>query len=159
MPTDYIKKLSKEGHGSVAELERKWDEAKDAAEKQGQGDNFAYRTSIFKNMVGAALGDAFVELKTHECSAEVCATCKTQGQILAELIIPSENAAPRVDGDRVDVDEIPQSELQKSGPGKFFTEAEIRERARKRIAADEAGPFQGVAKLEAAHRLLTIPKD
>jgi len=50
MPTAYIEKLAKEGHGTVAELEKKWDEAKAQAAKSGQSDNFAYVTSIFKNL-------------------------------------------------------------------------------------------------------------
>jgi hypothetical protein len=50
MPTSYIKKLSKEGKGSVPALEKKWDKAEDLADKQGQGDNYAYRTAIFKNL-------------------------------------------------------------------------------------------------------------
>ena len=54
MPTPYLKKLAKEGKGSLPELEKKWDEAKEAADKQDQGDNYAYRTSIFKKMVGAS---------------------------------------------------------------------------------------------------------
>jgi hypothetical protein len=50
MPTAYLKKLAEEGHGSVAELEKKWDEAKAQAAKAGQADNFAYVTSIFNRM-------------------------------------------------------------------------------------------------------------
>lgn len=55
MPTNYIKKLSKEGKGSVPELEKYWDRAEDLADKQNQGDNHAYRTAIFKNLVGATM--------------------------------------------------------------------------------------------------------
>ena len=54
MPTSYIKKLSSEGHGSIQALEKKWDEAKSQAKKSGQGDNFAYVTTIFKKMVHKA---------------------------------------------------------------------------------------------------------
>lgn len=53
MPTPYIRKLSKQGKGSIPTLEKKWDKAKDAAEKQGMGDKYGYITNIFKNMVGA----------------------------------------------------------------------------------------------------------
>ena len=49
MPTAYLKKLAEEGHGTIAELERKWDEAKADAKAAGQEGNFAYVTSIFKN--------------------------------------------------------------------------------------------------------------
>lgn len=52
MPTSYIKELHKEGHGSIAALEKKWDEAKAIAVKEGKADNFAYVTSIFKRLVG-----------------------------------------------------------------------------------------------------------
>ncbi len=55
MPTPYIKKLAKEGKGSVQSLERKWEDAKAAAEKQGKADNYAIVTTIFKSMVGAKL--------------------------------------------------------------------------------------------------------
>jgi hypothetical protein len=50
MPTAYIKKLAEEGKGTIAQLERKWDEAKAKAEAAGQGDNFAYITSIFQSL-------------------------------------------------------------------------------------------------------------
>lgn len=53
MPTAYIKKLAKEGHGTVQSLEKKWDEAKAAAKKEGKGENFAYVTGIFQKMLGA----------------------------------------------------------------------------------------------------------
>lgn len=53
MPTAYIEKLAKEGKGSVAELEKKWDKAKAAAKKEGKDDNFAYITSIFQKIVNA----------------------------------------------------------------------------------------------------------
>ena len=49
MPTPYIKKLSREGKGSVPSLEKKWDKAKKLGEKKGYG----YVTQIFKTMVGA----------------------------------------------------------------------------------------------------------
>jgi hypothetical protein len=50
MPTAYIKKLAEQGHGTVAELEHKWDAAKAAAKKAGKEGNMAYTTSIFQNM-------------------------------------------------------------------------------------------------------------
>ena len=53
MPTPYIEKLSKEGKGSVESLEKKWDEAKAQAKKEGKADNYAYITSIFQNMIHA----------------------------------------------------------------------------------------------------------
>lgn len=52
MPTEYIKKLSKEGKGSVASLESKWERAKKQASEEGKADNYAYITSIFQRMVG-----------------------------------------------------------------------------------------------------------
>lgn len=55
MPTAYIKKLAGEGKGSVSSLEKKWDEAKAKAHGEGKGSNYAYITSIFKNMVGASV--------------------------------------------------------------------------------------------------------
>lgn len=64
MPTPYIKKLSKEGKGSVPSLEKKWDDAKDQAKKQGKGTNYGYITNIFKKMSHASTSeeiDAFVQ--------------------------------------------------------------------------------------------------
>lgn len=58
MPVPYLKKLSKEGKGSVPSLEKKWDDAGKIADKAGKGDNYAYRTGILKNMVGAELNAA-----------------------------------------------------------------------------------------------------
>lgn len=57
MPTAYIEKLAKQGKGSVAELEKKWERAKEAAKKEGKGSDWAYTTGIFKNMVGASYSD------------------------------------------------------------------------------------------------------
>lgn len=54
MPTAYIKKLAKEGHGSVESLEKKWNTAKEKAKEEGKGDNFALITTIFQNMIGAS---------------------------------------------------------------------------------------------------------
>jgi hypothetical protein len=48
----YLSLLSKDGYGSVADLEQKWDKAKKAAEDQGQGENYAYVTEIFQRMAG-----------------------------------------------------------------------------------------------------------
>lgn len=54
MPTAFIKKLSKEGKGTVPELEKKWDDAKEIAKKEGADDVYALTTSIFKKMIKAA---------------------------------------------------------------------------------------------------------
>jgi len=55
MPTPYLKKLSKEGKGSLPALEKKWNKAGEIAKKEGREDDYAYRTGILKNMVGAAI--------------------------------------------------------------------------------------------------------
>lgn len=52
MPANIIKSYADKTGKSEAELEKIWDDAKKAAEEQGQGDNYAYITSIFKNMAG-----------------------------------------------------------------------------------------------------------
>lgn len=54
MPTAYIKKLAREGKGSVATLEKRWDEAKAKAADEGRADDYSYITGIFKNMVNAS---------------------------------------------------------------------------------------------------------
>lgn len=50
MPTAYIKKLAEQGKGTIAELERKWDEAKEAAKKAGHADEYDYITTIFQRL-------------------------------------------------------------------------------------------------------------
>lgn len=57
MPTAYIKKLAKEGKGSVAELEKKWEEAKKEAKGSDATDKWAYTMGIFKKMIGASYSD------------------------------------------------------------------------------------------------------
>lgn len=52
MPVNYIKKLSSEGKGSISDLEKKWDKAKELAKESGKEDNFGYITGIFKKMIG-----------------------------------------------------------------------------------------------------------
>jgi hypothetical protein len=46
VPSTYVKKFS--------EGEKYWNKAKQKADEEGKGDNYAYITSIFKKMVGAA---------------------------------------------------------------------------------------------------------
>jgi hypothetical protein len=52
MPTPYLKKLSKQGYGSLDKLESKWEEAKAIAAKDGHEDDYALITSIFKKIAG-----------------------------------------------------------------------------------------------------------
>ena len=67
MPTDYIRKLSKSGHGTVQHLEKEWEAAKADAAKQGKAKNFGYITQIFKTRVGASTThlEAKIRLMTH----------------------------------------------------------------------------------------------
>lgn len=51
MPTSYVRKLAKKHGVSTSTAEKHWASAKAAAKKEGKGDNFAYVTSIFKNMM------------------------------------------------------------------------------------------------------------
>lgn len=109
MPTSYIKKLHEQNKGSIAELEKKWEDAKTQAEKQDQGENWAYVTKIFQNMVGASA--VFAGLKIHghgrvvaradgrisKCVSSLCAVCAVEATDLAkELTIPKLNAASRL---------------------------------------------------------------
>lgn len=59
MPTSYIKKTAKKHHISTSKAEVKWNKAKAIAKKQGQADNYALITGIYKKMIGENLG--FVE--------------------------------------------------------------------------------------------------
>lgn len=98
MPTSYIKKLHEQHKGSIAELERKWEEAKAAAAKQGRAENWAYVTSIFNKMVGASTVFAALKTTGHghvvarangwraRCILSVCKQCAADAQrIEAEL--------------------------------------------------------------------------
>lgn len=51
MPVPYLKKLAKEGHGSLPELEKQWSKAKLRAAEQGHAEDYAYITSILKKML------------------------------------------------------------------------------------------------------------
>ena len=62
MPTSYIKKLAAEGKGSVADLEKEWEEAKQSAKAEGQGSNYAYITKIFQTRVEAAASSKVKDL-------------------------------------------------------------------------------------------------
>ena len=54
MPTAYIKKLAREGKGSVESLEKKWDEAKSKAKEEGKAEDYALITHIFQSSLGIA---------------------------------------------------------------------------------------------------------
>lgn len=54
MPTTYIKKLAKQGKGTIQALEKKWAKAKKLAAEQKHKDDYPYITGIFKKMVGAS---------------------------------------------------------------------------------------------------------
>ncbi len=51
MPTAYVKKLGKKHGVSSATAEKHWANAKVAAKKEGHSEDYAYVTSIFKNMM------------------------------------------------------------------------------------------------------------
>lgn len=52
MPNAYLKELADAGkHGSMEELEKKWDEAKKVANKEGK-QSYAYVTAVFQRMLG-----------------------------------------------------------------------------------------------------------
>lgn len=52
MPTAYIKTLAREGKGTVAELEKKWDRARTLAAEEDHAEDYAYITGIFNRMIG-----------------------------------------------------------------------------------------------------------
>ena len=52
MPSGYVKKLADKKGVSIDKAEERWDNANKAAEQQGQGDNYAYVTQVFKSMMG-----------------------------------------------------------------------------------------------------------
>lgn len=54
MPNAYINKLVKQGKGSKAKLEKKWEDAKAAAAAQGHAEDYGYITSIFQKMAHVA---------------------------------------------------------------------------------------------------------
>jgi hypothetical protein len=55
MPTAYIKKTAKKHHTSVGKAEAKWNKAKSIAKKQGQPNNYALITGIYKKMIGESI--------------------------------------------------------------------------------------------------------
>ncbi len=52
MPSDMINKVVKKCDKSKDDVEELWEEAKKQAEENEQGDNYAYITGIFKQMLG-----------------------------------------------------------------------------------------------------------
>lgn len=64
MPTPFIKKLAREGKASIAELEKKWDEAKEAAASSGHAKDYGYIMSIFKKMAGVTAGTEGIDTIT-----------------------------------------------------------------------------------------------
>lgn len=57
MPSPVVKKFASKAGIPVSEAETKWKEAKAQAAKQGKSENYAYITSIFKNMIGECVAD------------------------------------------------------------------------------------------------------
>lgn len=55
MPTPYIKKTAKKHHITTGKAEKKWNKAKAIAKSQGQADNYALITGIYKKMIGENL--------------------------------------------------------------------------------------------------------
>lgn len=55
MPRSYIKKTAKKHHTTIKKAEEKWNKAKSIAKKQGQGDNYALITGIYKKMIGESI--------------------------------------------------------------------------------------------------------
>jgi len=51
MPNSYIQKLAKSGKGTLRDLEKKWKKAVEIAKSDGEADNYAYITGIFKKMI------------------------------------------------------------------------------------------------------------
>jgi len=51
MPNTYIDKLVATGKGSRKNLDSKWEKAKAIAVTDGEGENYAYITGIFKKMI------------------------------------------------------------------------------------------------------------
>ena len=70
MPAAVIKKAAKKLHKSAKALEKYWEKAKEAAEKAGQAENYAYIMSIWKQMVGYEPSSAMVEVKLMKALAE-----------------------------------------------------------------------------------------
>lgn len=52
MPANVIKKVANKCNYSEKEVEQKWNDAKEQAKEQNQGDNYGYIMSIFKHMIG-----------------------------------------------------------------------------------------------------------
>ena len=55
MPQAYVKKLANKHNISVATAEKKWEQAKKSAKKQGHAEDYDYITGIFKKMMHESL--------------------------------------------------------------------------------------------------------
>ena len=55
MPAPYVKQLAKKHDVSTQKAEKRWDAAKEQAEKNNRKDDYAYIMGIFKKMMGEQL--------------------------------------------------------------------------------------------------------
>jgi len=89
MPTAFIKKLAKEGHGSVSALEKKWDKAKERAKEEGRGNDYAYITCIFKRMAGVKASvatDRFILAKVEASFARALSAAFTRAALQSGVV-------------------------------------------------------------------------
>ena len=57
MPAAIVEKVAKELDVPVSEIEKVWDNAKEAAKEQDQEENYAYVMRIFQNMIKGRLNE------------------------------------------------------------------------------------------------------
>lgn len=104
MPTAYIKKLAEEGHGSEAELEKKWDDAKAQAAKQGHGKDYDYITSIFQKMAHVKSSSL-----AHRIWSKVIKAFSPQGQNLQHSVPGADGNGFELNADTAYMDSLVDS--------------------------------------------------
>lgn len=62
MPQAFVKKIASKHHVSISTAEKKWEKAKKLAKDQGQENNYAYITGIFKHLMGENVNDEQIVL-------------------------------------------------------------------------------------------------
>lgn len=163
MPNNYVNKLAREGKGSVAELEKKWDAAKQAAADADHAEDWPYVTSIFQSMVGASVTRAFAKVKLeghghvvhHVAGARArcgvfkfCSSCVDEVRVLAA-------AGVDFSGDERCAALISPSDTENTAMEEIHDPDPVENVVTPAVEADEAGPFQGVATTAAARLLAT----
>jgi len=168
MPNAYIEKLVKQGKGSKATLEKKWEDAKDAAAKQGQGENYAYIMSVFQKMAkvesqaqatGAAIDDLdnvvldvplFIRLlelarETLKTDVELHDVVENVLALSTEKDVLTMDDYPNIWDESSTVEKTPSKEYSKRALSRFNQLARLGAKMGQETAADKSEALRGLA--------------